>query len=156
MIKKLFFMIILLFFYSCFDEKYSSSIDSIAPLIEAKNLNGKKVYFDDEGLVVLVFFENGCSICIKELPLLNDFAKKNKVQIIAINSVDDIKTIKNIKKNYNLNHIIFLKDELDVSWYRYDIFALPTIIIIKDGIIKDKIIGNTNWQDLYQKFASLL
>lgn len=146
-----------LLFNGCFSQN-SGEVGKKAPQIEAKNLAGEKVSFDESKVVVLVFFEKGCAACIKELPLLDEFAyeQKDKLVVIAINSVDELPSIVVLKEQYALYNIILAKDDLDISWQRYGIFALPTTIIIKDGIVVERITGDKGWDNLRSKLLPLL
>lgn len=155
--KTLFLIFISLFLNACFSQN-EAEVGKKAPQIAAKNLSGEKVKFDENKVVVLVFFEKGCAFCIKELPLLNEFAlqQKDKIEIIAINSVDEMPSIQVLKEQYALHHIMLVKDDLDISWQRYSIFALPTTIIIKKGIVVERITGDKGWENLHSKLVSLL
>lgn len=148
-----------LIFLGCESEK-RAELGKVAPPILAKNLQGKPVNLSDfnQKLKIIVFFENGCAACIKELPLLDEFVKNNqdKITALAINSVDEKEVIASIKEKFKLEHIMLLKDDLDISWQRYAVFALPTTFIIKDGIVQEKIIGDKPWQSLQEKLLSLL
>ena len=141
----------------CFSTN-SAEVGKKAPQLSAKNLAGEAVNFDENKVVVLVFFEKGCAACIQELPLLDEFAfeQKDKLQAIAINSVDEMPSILVLREQYALYHIILAKDDLDISWQRYEIFALPTTIIIKNGVIVERITGDKGWENLHSKLLPLL
>ncbi|KGI56115.1 TlpA family protein disulfide reductase [Campylobacter sp. MIT 97-5078] len=157
--KFIFSLILSLVFLACEGEK-RAELGKEAPPILAKNLQGEAVKLSDfdQRLKIIVFFENGCAACIKELPLLDEFVENNqdKIVVLAINSVDEKEVINSIKERFKLEHIMLLKDDLDISWQRYAVFALPTTFIIKDGIVQEKIIGDKPWQSLQEKLLSLL
>ncbi len=144
-------------FAGCFSSN-GAEVGKKAPQIEAKNLASEKVKFDESKVVVLVFFEKGCTACLQELPLLDEFAfsQKDKLQVIAINSVDEMPSIVVLREQYGLYNIVLAKDELDISWQRYGIFALPTTIIIKNGIVVERITGDKGWENLHSKLLPLL
>ena len=62
--------------------------------ISAKDTLGKAVKLADDNtsLKVLVFFQNGCPSCLKELPSLDEFIQNhpNKISVYAINSIDNL------------------------------------------------------------------
>ena len=151
------FLLIIFALNGCFSNS-TGEVGKKAPQISAKNLSGQEVKFDESKVVVLVFFEKGCAACIKELPLLDEFAyeQRDKLQAIAINSVDEMPSIVVLQAQYSLYNVVLAKDDLDISWQRYGIFALPTTIIIKDGIVIERITGDKPWQDLRLKLSSLL
>lgn len=146
-----------LLFNGCFSSS-GGEVGKKAPQIAAKNLAGEKLSFDESKVVVLVFFEKGCTACIQELPLLDEFAyeQKDKLEVIAINSVDEVPSIVVMREQYALYNIILAKDDLDLSWQRYSIFALPTTIIIKDGVVVERITGDKGWDNLHSKLLPLL
>lgn len=151
------FLVVLFALNGCFSST-SGEVGTKAPQISAKNLNGEKVSVDEGKVVVLVFFEKGCVACLQELPLLDEFAYEqgNKIQVIGINSVDEMPSIVVLREQYKLYNIVLAKDDLDLSWQRYGIFALPTTIIIKEGIVVERITGDKGWENLHSKLLSLL
>ena len=154
----IFILLFLVFSNGCFSNSSGGKVGEKAPKISAKKLNEEKLTLEKDKITVLVFFENGCAACIKELPLLDEFAyeQRDKLQAIAINSVDEFKAIQEFKNKYKLENITFGKDDLDISWQRYSIFALPTTIIIKDSVVIERITGDKPWQDLQSKLLSFL
>lgn len=151
------FLVVLFVLNGCFSST-NGEVGTKAPQISAKNLAGEKVSFDEGKIVVLVFFEKGCTACLQELPLLDEFAyeQKDKIQVIGINSVDEMPSIVVLREQYKLYNIVLAKDDLDLSWQRYGIFALPTTIVIKDGIVVERITGDKGWENLHSKLLSLL
>ena len=126
----------------------------------AKDLEGKSVKLSDskEELKILVFFQNGCASCLKELPMLDEFIEKHpkKIAVYAINSVDNAEVIKVLSEQFEFKNIKVLKDELAMTSQKYGIFATPTTIIIKNNEIKDRILGEKSWEYLESKFMPLL
>ncbi|MBZ7955064.1 TlpA disulfide reductase family protein [Campylobacter molothri] len=159
--KYLYLFIALLLLNACsFENHKSAKIGEVAAEISAKNLLGNKINLNDDknNLKVLVFFQNGCSSCLKELPYLDDFIQNypNKISVYAINSANDMQTIQSLAKKFDFKNVKILKDDLKITQDRYAIFATPTTIIIKNGIIKDRILGETPWENLKSKLISLL
>ncbi|TQR60968.1 TlpA family protein disulfide reductase [Campylobacter troglodytis] len=152
------FVLLSCFFLSACFYSNGGEVGKEAPKISAKNLLGEAVNLPRDKVAVLVFFEDGCKACLQELPLLDSFAGENldKIKIIGINSVDELAKIAELKKELGIDNIIFTKDDLDLSWQRYSIFALPTTIIIKEGVVVERLIGDKPWQNLHSKLLSLL
>ncbi|KAL9248588.1 Thioredoxin H-type 1-like protein [Drosera capensis] len=74
---------------------------------------------ESKKLVVVDFTASWCGPCRAIAPILADIAKKTP-------------------------HVIFLKvdvDELGEIAEEYDIEAMPTFLFIKDGEVKDKVVG---------------
>ena len=148
---------VIFFLNACFSSN-GGEVGKPAPQISAKNLAGEAVSLPKDKIVVLVFFENGCKACLQELPLLDDFAAQNadKLAVIGIDSVDEMPTLVVLKERLSLYNIVLAKDDLDLSWQRYSIFALPTTIIIKDGLVVERLTGDKPWQELHSRLLPLL
>lgn len=145
------FLIFLFLFTGCFNNDY---------LISAKDLNNKKIIIEKSNMAkVIVFWQNDCSSCYKILPLLDDFLKENgkHFEIYAVNSVNKLNDIKEFSDKMQFKAIKIAVDMDDKTWKKYDIFALPTVILIdKNGKVVDKIVGEIKWQDLRSQILSLL
>lgn len=128
--------------------------------ISAKNMQGKDIKLSDskERVKILVFFQNGCSSCLKELPMLDQFMQDNKEKIIvyAINSVDKKEIIEILAQQLDFKNVQVLQDNLKITAKRYSIFATPTIILIKDSIIQERILGEKSWDFIKSKLLALL
>ena len=100
----IFILLFLVFSNGCFSNSSGGKVGEKAPKISAKKLNEEKLTLEKDKITVLVFFENGCAACIKELPLLDEFAyeQRDKLQVIAINSVDELKAYKSLRTNTSL------------------------------------------------------
>ena len=158
--KTILFFFIFLMLNACTISEDKGKIGSQASEILAKDLEGKSVKLSDskEELKILVFFQNGCASCLKELPMLDEFIEKHpkKIAVYAINSVDNAEVIKVLSEQFEFKNIKVLKDELAMTSQKYGIFATPTTIIIKNNEIKDRILGEKTWEYLESKFMPLL
>ncbi|ARJ56041.1 TlpA family protein disulfide reductase [Campylobacter cuniculorum] len=158
--KTILFFFIFLMLNACTISEDKGKIGSQASEILAKDLEGKSVKLSDskEELKILVFFQNGCASCLKELPMLDEFIEKHpkKIAVYAINSVDNAEVIKVLSEQFEFKNIKVLKDELAMTSQKYGIFATPTTIIIKNNEIKDRILGEKSWEHLESKFMPLL
>lgn len=158
-VKFLFILLIAIFLGACFENNNNNGgkIGLKSPEISAKNINNEKVKLSDfDNLIVLTFVEQGCASCLKDLPLLEKLADQNpnKMTILALDSIDKGKDFEEFAKKNNYKNIIFLQDDLDISWQRFSIFAVPTTIIIKDGVVQDRIIGEKPWSFLKTSISS--
>jgi len=142
------------------NDQNAGKIGNKAIELLAKNTRGENVKLHDikEKVKILVFFQNGCSSCLKELPKFDEFIDKNPSQIgvVAINSVDNAELITVLEKQFNFKHIQILQDDLSITAQKYGVFASPTTIIIKDNIIKERILGEKSWEFIKSKFIYLL
>ncbi|WP_267524063.1 TlpA family protein disulfide reductase [Campylobacter sp. MG1] len=147
--NKIILFLFALVFMAC--DESNLSINSKAPDIFAKTTNNENVKLLRNGIEIVEFWENGCAACLKVMANLNDYAVKNNIKIYAINSIDDLKVIKKHEDEHNYESMIFLKDQQDISWSRYEIFAVPTLFIIKDGILVEKILGDRGFNYIKEK-----
>lgn len=152
--NKIFLLFFLLFFAACNDEKLE--LNQKAPNLKAFNTQNQKVNLRFNGIELVEFWQNGCAACLKVMASLDEFAKKNNILIYSINSVDKLELIKEYEKTHNYSSMIFLQDSLDITWQRYEIFALPTLFIIKDGIVKEKILGDRGINYIQERIKAYL
>lgn len=156
--RAIFVMFFCVFFVACASN--GAKIGEKAPEIAARNLDGQKVFLEESAdkLQILVFMQKGCTACLKELPLLDEFVGKNASKVVAfgIDSVDEKDEIAKLGQDLALKNMTLLKDDLDISWQRYDIFALPSVIIIKKGVIVQRFIGDKPWQSIEKELLNLL
>lgn len=52
--------------------------------------------------------------------------------------------VKVLAEQFDFKNVKVLKDDLKITNDRYAVFATPTTIIIKDGMIKDRILGENH------------
>ncbi|HEB9308254.1 TlpA family protein disulfide reductase [Campylobacter coli] len=161
--KKVFLFFISLFLLNAcsFDTNQNQGkIGQIGAEISAKDTLGKAVKLADDksNIKVLVFFQNGCPSCLQELPSLDKFMQEhpNKISVYAINSVDKAEVVQVLAEQLNFKNIKVLTDDLKITNDRYAVFSTPTTIILKDGIIKERILGEKPWQTFESKLISLL
>ncbi|EAI5930781.1 TlpA family protein disulfide reductase [Campylobacter coli] len=161
--KKVFLFFISLFLLNAcsFDTNQDQGkIGQIGAEISAKDTLGKTVKLADDksNIKVLVFFQSGCPSCLKELPSLDKFMQEhpNKISVYAINSVDKVEVVQVLAEQLNFKNIKVLTDDLKITNDRYAVFATPTTIILKDGIIKERILGEKPWEAFESKLISLL
>lgn len=152
--NKLFFILLALFFVACEDVKLK--LNEQAPEIFAKDTSNNKIKLKRQGIEIVQFWENGCAACLKVMASLNDYALSNNIKIYAINSINDLNTIKKHEREHNYKSIVFLKDEQDISWSRYEIFAVPTLFIIKDGVYIDRVLGDRGFKFIQEKLKGYL
>lgn len=161
--KRLFLALMILFLFSACsfeNSKNEGKIGEVGSEISAKDTSNKVVKLADDktSLKVLVFFQNGCPSCLKELPLLDKFVQThpNKISVYAIDSIDNAEVIRVLAKQFDFKNVKILKDNLKITNERYSVFATPTTIMLKDGIIKERILGEKQWKFLESKLTSLL
>ena len=160
-----FFKVLSLFFAlvalsSCKEEQIAR-MGELAPEIGAINLEGETVLLSDlKGKVTLLnFWQGGCVPCLTEMPHLQAIHEKYQgrpVYILSVNNGGGPRIIRNAIEETNVT-FDFAVDELFVASTRYQVHFFPTSFIIdKNGIVRDKIIGEVREQDINQHIDDLL
>ena len=97
--------------------------------------------------VVLNFWATWCPPCIQEMPSLVQLQKimGNKVTILAVSEDADNKAYQQFVRDHNVD-LLTVRDPKQTANALYGTFKFPeTYIIDKDGIIRRKFIGATDW-----------
>lgn len=139
-------------------------IGKLAPTFELADINGKKTDLSDyKGKVVLInFWATWCGPCKAEMPSLNKLflSLKNDGLIVLAIAVDSSEEpVKSFLKNKTVDFPVLMDKEQDVYFDLYAVLGLPTSFLIdRDGIIREKIRGEREWdaQDIKEKIEKLL
>jgi thiol-disulfide isomerase/thioredoxin len=113
---------------------------------------------DKNNRLAMVFMAAWCAPCIDELPTLNKFHKKFKNQGLEIIGI----SIDLIGPDAMQPIVSALKIDFPVYWYgekaveKFALFAIPMMILIKEGEIVDRIHGRRPESFLEQKFRNFL
>jgi peroxiredoxin len=97
--------------------------------------------------VVLNFWASWCAPCVEEMPSLVQLQKimGNKVTILAVSEDADDKAYQQFVRDHNVD-LLTVRDPKQNANVLYGTFKFPeTYIIDKDGIIRRKFIGATDW-----------
>jgi len=135
-----------------------------APNLLGKDVKGNPVTVDAfRGKVLVVtFWASWCGPCRKELPALN--ALQNAVgteliQVVAINSKEDPKTINGIMRQMKDRQIISSQDRTGAIGDTYDVQAFPNLWIINPSgnIVFHKVgYGEDSLKGIAQKIIEVL
>lgn len=97
-------------------------------IIKVNDENYEEEVLNSDKVVVLDFYENMCPPCTSMIPTIINISKSSDdVKVVMINMSDD-NTSELIKK--------------------YEVNASPTIIIVKDGKMKDTFVGATSEKNI--------
>ena len=97
--------------------------------------------------VVLNFWASWCAPCVEEMPSLVQLQKimGNKVTILAVSEDADDKAYQQFVRDHNVD-LLTVRDPKQSANVLYGTFKFPeTFIIDKDGVIRRKFIGATDW-----------
>ena len=99
-------------------------------------------------IVVLNFWASWCGPCVDEIPSLNSFADQfadKGVTVLGISVDEDPEAYKNFLAKYKVTFLTVRNANRTVS-ETYGTFKLPeSYIISRDGRLRHKVIGPTNW-----------
>lgn len=121
-----------------------------APLFELKDLSDRKVSLSEfKGKVVLInFWATWCIPCREEMPSLNKLFNRFKergLTVLGISINSSKRSIQGFLKEVPLSFPILLDSNGKVS-RDYKVFAYPTTILIdREGRLREKFIGETDW-----------
>lgn len=135
-----------------FNNSAYKPVSSPASDFELKDPNGNVVKLSDYRgkTVVLNFWATWCSPCRNEMPEINKVAnelkKSNDAVLLAINLGEDKDTVVKFFKDNNLDMNLLMDSNSEVA-DKFGITGIPTTIMIdKDGNIKNTIVGSTSYE----------
>ncbi len=110
-------------------------------LKKAVNGNGRRVVLESfkAPVLVLTFGASWCAPCKKELPALEKLARKYKqadVAFVAVNIDSTIDKGKTFMKQAGLRRVQAVYDPKGLNAQSYDPPTMPSVYIIKDGIVR--------------------
>ncbi len=132
-----------------------------APAIIMQDTLGKEValYEVKARYTILLFWDEGCGHCKKEMPKMVELYKKLKpkgVQIYAVETEDNVKAWKKYIKEHNLDFInVYQPDQYKraVTKKIYDIYSTPVIYLLDENkVIKAKRIDVEQLGNLIEMF----
>jgi thiol-disulfide isomerase/thioredoxin len=142
------------------DSQSSQSI--VAPAFSLKNLSGRRVRLSDyKGKVVLInLWATWCAPCLMEMPELVKLQKQHEprgLQIIGVTYPDEPRTtVLRMARKFKLNYpVLFGTPEL-LETYQIGEILPVTVIVDRDGKIRDRILGILEPEDFREKVAPLL
>ncbi|HEX2952708.1 MAG TPA: TlpA disulfide reductase family protein [Bacillota bacterium] len=100
-----------------------------------------------------------CPYCVQEIPELVKFYQQfagQKVELLGVNVGDAPRTVPAFARSHQMNFPI-LYDRNNLVSTLYQIQGFPTTLIIdQKGIIRERIVGATNYSALQEKVQRLL
>ena len=134
----------------------------VAPAFGLKDLRGRtKRLSDYKGKVVLInLWASWCAPCRVELPELVKLQKMYEargLQIVGVTYPDDGQSdVRRIARRFNLNYpVLFGTPEL-LEAYQIGEILPATVVVDRDGKIRDRILGILEPEEFTQKIAPLL
>ncbi len=106
---------------------------------------------------VVNFWAPNCSLCLEELPILNEFAKNNEhINLIFVAVRATHSHAKKIIDQLNIKGTVVLDKENKIS-SAFSVHAVPmTFVLDKQGVIRKKFLGIFNNAELQQSIKDAL
>ncbi len=135
-----------------------------APDFSLNDMSGKKVALSayKGKVVILNFWATFCGPCKEEMPSLNNLflaLKKDGLIVLAVSTDDSEKPVQSFVKAKGIAFPVLIDKDSQVFSDQYRVLGLPTTFIIdRDGVIRDKILGDRPWDgpEMKAKIGSLL
>ena len=138
------------------------SESAVAPAFSLKALNGRVAKLSDyKGKVLLInLWASWCAPCRMELPELVRLQRQYKARGLQIVGVtypdDDAASVRRMTRQLKLNYpILFGTSEL-LDAYQIGEVLPATVIVDRDGIIRERILGILEPEEFKNKVAPLL
>lgn len=157
------FYLLTIFLAACGNEAPNTDINigSVAPAFESQRLDGAKVQFPAgfAGQAVVVrFWADWCKYCEGEMKAIEPvyLARRDKLQILAINAGQDLATIKAFMGKIGVSYPALL-DERSAIARSYGVVGLPTTFFIDGtGVVRGKIVGEADAATFTRHIEALL
>jgi len=158
--RRIFLFVFLLIFWGC-EQDSEIKIGEIAPEISAKTLDKKAVRLADFAgkKRILIFWQYGCAGCLEIMPNLDKIAEQNRANlaVIALNSFNIEEDIVKFMNEHEFHAMQFVKDDLTISFDRYEIAFVPLIFVLDaENRILDMISGDMPWETILSRLSRFL
>jgi len=140
-------------------------VGQTAPDFSLEDLNGQRHSLQQHAgqVVLLNFWATWCPPCREEMPALQEAANRygqERFVILGVNlteTEDGIDSVRAFRDELKLSFPILLDGDSKVSEDLYHILGLPTsILVARDGTVRDVVIGPLSVADLERRLQSLL
>jgi peroxiredoxin len=143
----IFAIIILAAPWGCSSEKPRATTGKPLPPVTLTDLEGKGVRLPgqyDGSLVVILFWEKGCPLCTREMPLAEGLYRKymdRGLVLLALNMGDRREVVEEAVSGMGITYPVLL-DPGRVTEKKFGIKGFPTIFFVgRDGVVSGKILG---------------
>jgi thiol-disulfide isomerase/thioredoxin len=134
----------------------------LAPAFTLKNLTGRSARLSDyKGKVVLInLWATWCAPCQAEMPELVKWQKEYKargLQILGVTYPDEPRTgVKRIVRKFKLNYPVIFGTQEFLDAYQIGEIMPVTVVVDRDGNIRERILGILEPEEFKEKVAPLL
>lgn len=143
-------------------DKHPLRAGDVSPIVALRDLNGAVVRFPANyrgKVVILHFWQGGCSSCREELPGMESLYMKYRGQglaILAVNVGQRRDIVARLVRSFDVSYTFLLDLDKEMA-ERYNVVALPTTYLIdRSGVIRYRILGSANLELLKKRVLSML
>jgi len=147
-----------IFFSGC-ELKKIPKIGNEAPHVTTKSIDSRDVQITNknEKITMIRFWQLSCPICVKEMPVVEKLYQKysDKLDVVAINAGDSRSSI---EKFVDKNHFTYkIVEDIDDKYaHIYGVVAVPiSYVVDREGIVRDILIGEIDFQNLEKRLVAL-
>lgn len=151
----------LLIIFGCKQKQIQLKIGEPLPKFTLSDLKGNKVTVPDDfksKIVIIRFWADWCTYCAEEMPAIDVVYNKYKDKgliILAVNVGQPKEVAEAFVTNLKISYPVLL-DTYSVTAKRYGVVGLPTTFIVdRNGILREKILGETG-RTVFEKLISSL
>jgi cytochrome c biogenesis protein CcmG, thiol:disulfide interchange protein DsbE len=137
-------------------------IGDVPPSASLRNLKGETVTIPGQfrGKVVIIhFWAVGCSSCRVEMAAMESLNKaysRKGLVVLAVNVGQSMDTVKKMTNSLGITYSVLLDSDKEMA-QRYDVAGIPrTYLMDRRGIIRYKIVGESNEDFLKKRILSML
>lgn len=146
----------------CQQKQVQIKIGDAPPKFTLPDLKGNKVTVPDEfnGKVLIIrFWADWCTYCAEEMPAIDIVYNKYKergVIILAVNAGQPKEVAEAFVSSLKISYPVLL-DTYSVTAKRYGVVGLPTTFILdRNGVVREKILGETDRESFERMVMGLL
>ena len=132
------------------------------PAVSMRNLNGESIRLPGQyrgKAVIIHFWAVGCSSCKKEMTELESLHRAYEARgliVVAVNVGQEKELVEKTVRRMGISYGVLLDSDGEMA-RKYDVAGIPrTYLIDRNGIIRYKIVGESNEMFLKKRIQSIL
>lgn len=135
---------------------------TVAPAFSLKDLKGRRARLSDykDKVVLINLWATWCAPCLAEMPELVKLQKANGargLQVIGVTYPNDRRTsVRRLVRRFKLNYPVLFGTPEMLDAYQVGEILPVTIIVDRNGKIRDRILGILEPEEFREKVAPLL
>lgn len=138
-----------------------ATVGEPSPKLSVLNMADRPVHLAEYRgqVVVLRFWSATCAACVTEMPQIERIYQRYRdrgLAVLAVNMGQDKEAVRAFAREQEISYPVLL-DELSITAKRYGVIAVPTSFVLdREGIVRDKILGEAKAETFEKKVMALL